>query len=66
MPCPDLTPEQDAAIRAFAKRHGGNWKATLRDLWMRAAASPDLHSLRNTHGPAWLAAFQIDKARPDA
>lgn len=61
MPEP-LTPDELAAITAFAKEHGRTWKADLRDLWMRAAAPATLHRLRNTHGPSWLESFQIPKS----
>lgn len=56
---PRLTDHQAAVIRAFAEDHGRRWKATLRDLWMRAAAEPTLHNLRNTHGPSWLAGYRL-------
>jgi hypothetical protein len=55
----DLTPEQIAALRSFATRNGRGWKKVLSDLWMRAAAAPTLHNLRNTHGPTWLVTFQF-------
>jgi hypothetical protein len=56
---PPLTPAQVAALQDFARAHGRRWKSALRDLWMRSAASPVLHQLRNTHGPSWLASFRL-------
>lgn len=56
-----LTDRQTAAITAFAREHGPAWKARLGDLWYRAAAQPTLHALRNSHGPEWLAAFQLEQ-----
>lgn len=61
-----LTPEQSAALARFAASHGLGWKAVLRAQWTAASAEPELHRLRNTHGPSWLAAFQLDAPpRPD-
>ena len=54
-----LTPEQLHALVTFAERNGRTWKAKLSDLWMRAAADPILHGLRNTHGPTWLHKFSL-------
>lgn len=55
----DLTAEQEAALAAFAAKTGRNWKSALSDAWMRAAAPPILHRLRNTHGPSWLASYHL-------
>lgn len=66
MSFPELTPADHAALRAFAARHGRNWKARLRDQWIAASAAPELHRLRNSHGPAWLATFSLDQVQADA
>lgn len=58
---PDLTAEQEAALAAFAAKNGRHWKARLSDAWMKAAAPPILHHLRNTHGPSWLASYRLPK-----
>lgn len=57
----DLTAEQEAALAAFAERNGRRWKSALSDAWMKAAAPPILHHLRNTHGPSWLASYRLPK-----
>lgn len=56
-----LTEQQCIALRAFARQYGPQWKTKLADLWYRAAAQPTLHSLRNSHGPAWLEAFHMEQ-----
>lgn len=62
---PALTDEQVDAIQFFAKQHGRRWKFRLSALWMRAAADPILHNLRNTHGPTWLMAYRLSPVAPD-
>lgn len=47
-------PKQQAALAAFAAVHGRRWKAELHRQWEAASAEPELHRLRNTHGPTWL------------
>jgi hypothetical protein len=58
-----LTDRETAALTDFAREHGPRWKRALETLWMRAAAQPTLHCLRNSHGPAWLEGF--DLPQPD-
>jgi len=58
---PEPEPEQLAALAAFAARHGRYWKAALRRQWERAGAAPELHRLRNTHGPTWLDNYRLPK-----
>jgi hypothetical protein len=53
------TPDQIAAVAAFAVKHGRKWRAALADAWWtgRDASEPDGHLLRqvrNRFGPAWL------------
>jgi hypothetical protein len=55
----DLTPDQCTAVSQFAQTHGRSWKRALRQQWERASASPILHGLRNSHGPAWLARYRL-------
>jgi hypothetical protein len=54
---PDLTPEQSAALEAFAEantRPGKNWRDTLCEGWMRAAYPGPLQQVRNRYGGLWL------------
>jgi hypothetical protein len=62
------SPEQLAAIRRFAERHGRTWKSALNAAWMRVAydftarESGDdalLQQVRNNFGPSWLHTFQL-------
>ncbi len=54
-----LTEEQLTALREFAAAHGRSWKSELNIRWMRASAGHVLHRIRNTHGPEWLASFEL-------
>ena len=58
-----LTTRQHIALARYAVLCGPDWKDALRGDWMAATAEPDLHRLRNTHGPAWLDAFAMPQAR---
>lgn len=58
---PALTPDQLAAIVAYAAYHGRTWKESLRADWMTAHTSGHLQTLRNTHGPSWLTSFKLPK-----
>lgn len=68
-PFAPLDPEQATALALYAVLHGPGWKDELRAAWMIASAEPILHRLRNTHGPAWLAAVRLEAQeatpRPD-
>jgi len=55
---PPLMRTQAAALRAYARTYGPRWKPMLRAEWLNETAEPMLHSLRNSHGPSWLAALQ--------
>lgn len=57
-----LTAPQRLALARYAALGGDGWRDALRADWMDAGAEPNLHRLRNTHGPAWLS----DLAMPDA
>jgi len=59
-----ISPEQMAALRAFADYAGRTWKQKLRDAWLNASIPGYLHQLRNTHGPTWLDQFQFPKGTP--
>lgn len=61
-----LTEDQQIALTKFADANGRLWKARLAELWVKAAAEPTLHHLRNTHGPDWLRAVNADSLRPKA
>jgi len=51
----DLTPEQKAALRAYALRNGRFWKRRLWAAWI--TEEPEgavLRQIRNVHGPSLL------------
>ena len=56
---PEPSPPQHAALVAFAALHGRRWKAELRRQWESASAEPELHRLRNTHGPTCLDRYRL-------
>lgn len=68
-PFAPLDPEQASALGRYAEAYGSSWKDELRTAWVCASAEPILHRLRNTHGPAWLAAVRLEAQeaapRPD-
>lgn len=58
------TPEQLAAVAAFALRHGLAWKEALASAWWNGSdcREPDGHLLRqvrNRYGPAWLESVEV-------
>lgn len=55
----EITTSQHEALKAFATANGRGWKKELQFQWMKATATPELHALRNSHGPRWLAKFKI-------
>lgn len=63
---PPLTAEEFAAVEAFAKKHGRNWKSELSNRWLHARTRGALQSLRNSHGPSWLHTFRLSKAKAAA
>ncbi|WP_122523127.1 hypothetical protein [Pannonibacter phragmitetus] len=54
-----LTPEEHAAVTAYALSHGENWKDELWADWMNGRTEGTLQRLRNTHGPSWLADYSL-------
>src|SRR5690349_4719146 len=64
----DLTPEQAAAIRAYAAQHGRTWKDQLLSDWMRAGSRTYrgewcyLQQVRNQKGPSWLRSMTLEPA----
>jgi len=56
---PEPDAKQQAALAAFAALHGRRWKAELRRQWEAASTEPELHRLRNTHGPTWLDRYRL-------
>lgn len=58
-----LAPGQRLALARYAVLRGPGWKNTLQGDWMAARAEPDLHRLRNTHGPAWLADLTMPEGK---
>lgn len=55
------TPEQLAALSAYAAEHGRTWKSQLNDDWMNGRASGPLQQVRNQFGPSWLVRFRLPK-----
>jgi hypothetical protein len=62
------TPEQFAALTAYAAQHGCNWKTELSDAWMtgrydnatvRREHDGLLQQVRNQCGPGWLRAATV-------
>lgn len=63
---PPLSPEQEAALHAYAVKHGRRWKSILNNVWMGGAPYDDggiLRRLRNSHGPSWLRSYRLPKAK---
>ena len=63
---PKLTIEQLEALQQYAKKHGRNWKQSLRDSWMNGVydgfeGSNYLQQIRNNFGPSWLISFRLPK-----
>ncbi|WP_430442283.1 hypothetical protein [Shinella sp.] len=54
-----LTPEEHAAITAYALAHGESWKDDLLADWMDGRSRGTLQHLRNTRGPSWLANYSL-------
>lgn len=69
-----LTEPQQVALDNFRRHFGRKWKAELRASWFAARIWKDqsgavhdgiiLHSLRNTHGPSWLAKYKGTANKP--
>lgn len=55
----ELTPEQLAALKEYAARHGRYWKNKLSSDWVRARDTPLLRQIRNQFGPTWLINFKF-------
>lgn len=63
---PPLDLEQEAALHAYAAKHGRRWKSILNNVWMGGAPYDDggiLRRLRNSHGPTWLQSYRLPKAK---
>ncbi|AGS24575.1 hypothetical protein [Rhizobium etli] len=61
---PPLTDEQQAALQAYAAKHGRRWKSILSNAWMGGPPHDDggvLRGLRNSHGPTWLQSYRLPK-----
>lgn len=61
-----LFPDEHRALAAYAAKHGRNWKAKLREAWMSGGNEEGtggiLRTLRNIHGPSWLAIYKLSTA----
>ena len=62
MAYPAITPAQQAALVAYAAANGRRWKSALNQDWVNARSTGELHALRNSHGPSWLAAYKLPVA----
>jgi hypothetical protein len=58
----ELTAEEHAALREYARLHGRGWKTDLSVAWARASEPGILQSLRNDRGfgPAGLLAYKLE------
>lgn len=56
---PNITDEQRRALREFADKHGVQWKARLREMWMRGQDEGHLRQVRNEVGPSALDRLDI-------
>ncbi len=61
------TTEQLAALKAFAAKHGKNWKNELSTAWMKGTEwkepgdnGPYLREVRNQLGPSWLHSYRLE------
>lgn len=59
-----LTPEEHAALQAYALENGRRWKSKLNHDWMNARTTGILQALRNSHGPSWLVSYSLPKPEP--
>ena len=57
-----LTPDQLAAIKDYARSHGRSWKSDLNNDWMHGRTTGELQAIRNSFGPSWLVRFSLKKA----
>lgn len=60
-----LSPEEIAALDAYAARNGRQWKARLREDWMTASSLDVIHHLRNVayFGLRGLTSYRAGGAR---
>ncbi|APG86759.1 hypothetical protein [Sinorhizobium americanum] len=59
---PPLTAEQQAALQAYAARHGRRWKSILNTARMGGPPHDDgglRRGLRNSHAPSWLQSYGL-------
>lgn len=56
----DPTPEQVAALKAYASSHGPLWRSDLKIDWMNGRTEGPLRQLRNSHGPSWLTRLKLE------
>ena len=55
-------PKLISEIEAYAAANGRRWKSALNQDWVNARSTGELHALRNSHGPSWLAAYKLPVA----
>lgn len=48
------SPDQAAALKAYAKVHGARWKHQLLLAWENGDCTGALQQVRNEFGPSWL------------
>ena len=56
------TPEQLAALVAYARENGRTWKSRLNHDWSTGQSTGALQQVRNSFGPSWLIRFRLPKA----
>jgi hypothetical protein len=67
----EISADQLAALRTFAKANGRSWKSKLNHAWSTGryddySGTDDygsLQQIRNRFGPAWLSRFSFDRAK---
>lgn len=68
---PEFSTDETAALTAFAKEYGREWKSYLTAAWLSYAHkgihmggrdTGILRTIRNTHGVEWLTAYRLPKA----
>ena len=60
----DLTLKQHQALKAYAEKHGRNWKSKLKEDWRMGRDEQHegggyLRQIRNIFGPVWLSKFKF-------
>ena len=62
--CQKPTQDQMDELRAFAKKHGNNWKMALHHAWFWGTAPALLQQIKDELGVVWLARFREIEFQP--